>query len=336
MYDAIELLLLIYLIFKRKAGLYFWSILLATFGLIPYSIGRLLVYFHITKNITGSVIDTIGWIMMVSGQSVVLYSRLHLVLQNPRILRAVLWMIIIDGVVLHGITTVISFGSHLSDARGFHIGYKVIEKVQMTIFCIQEFSISGLYVWKTVDILKTTLWENARTILHRLFGINVLIILMDVALLALEYRNVTVYQQSFKVVIYSVKLKLEFAVLNQLVEVVQWNNGSQLPSAAEGPDSVNFSRSGSDSPAQPTEKNRASLWSGKPEFTHSESPYTQEPAYTLEPTFSPIRTPAGDVEGPSEAEIGAGKNRSTISLDSENGDSEQMYMRAMRQITNPH
>jgi Sec-independent protein secretion pathway component TatC len=39
--------------------------------------------------------------MMTSGFSLVLYSRLYLIASGSKILKAVFWMIIIDGIVFH-------------------------------------------------------------------------------------------------------------------------------------------------------------------------------------------------------------------------------------------
>jgi len=182
-------------------------------------------------NYVGFIIDSYGWVTMVTGKSVVLYSRLHLVLRNENILRAVKWMIIVDAILFHVTTTVVLFGSSLGDEQSpFNNAYKVIEKIQMTGFCIQEFIISGLYVWKTVRLLQIVSKEGTKRVMWQLFAINVMIIAMDIALLALEYRNLRVLEQAFKVVIYSIKLKLEFAILGKLVELVQ-QNGRSLSNA---------------------------------------------------------------------------------------------------------
>jgi hypothetical protein len=227
LYNALELLLLIFITFKQYKGLYFWSLLIASFGVIPYVIGWLIVYFSLTHNYVGFIIDSYGWITMVTGQSVVLYSRLHLVLKNENILRVVKWMIIFDAVVFHTMTTVVLFGSSIGDEQGpFNQSWKVIEKLQMTAFCVQEFIISGLYVWKTVQLLQIVNKKGTIRVMWQLFSINIIIIAMDIALLALEYRNLRTLEQAFKVVIYSIKLKLEFAILGKLVELVQQNERS--------------------------------------------------------------------------------------------------------------
>jgi hypothetical protein len=44
----------------------------------------------------------VGWSAMVTGQSLVLWSRLHLVCRSTWKLRAILCMIVVNGVCMHG------------------------------------------------------------------------------------------------------------------------------------------------------------------------------------------------------------------------------------------
>jgi hypothetical protein len=247
LYNALELILLIFTTFRRWYGLYFWSLLIASFGVIPYNVGFLVVFFQLTQQYAGFIIDSYGWITMVTGQSVVLYSRLHLVLRNPKVLRAVLWMIVVDAVAFHVSTTVVLFGSSYGGHQsGFNGAWTVIEKVQMTGFCIQEFVISGLYLYETVKVLKIVSGGHTRRTMLELFIINVIIISLDIALLVVEYLNLRVYEQAFKGVVYSIKLKLEFAILGKLVNIVR--NGDRVLSNAIGDtaDFVDETRSPSD------------------------------------------------------------------------------------------
>lgn len=55
--------------------------------------------------------------------------------------------------------------------------------------------------------------------MRELLAINVVIIFMDIALLVVEYQNRHVIEQCIKQVVYSVKLKLEFAILSKLVDI---------------------------------------------------------------------------------------------------------------------
>jgi hypothetical protein len=113
----------------------------------------------------------------------------------------------------------VNWGSKYGNqTKAFGLAYKYIEKVQMTGFCIQEFIISGLYIWKTLDVLQAGGKRGVHRVMWQLFSINVIIILLDIGLLAIEYRDLHVLEQTFKSFIYSVKLKLEFSILSKLVE----------------------------------------------------------------------------------------------------------------------
>ena len=106
LYNALELELLIFTTFHAYRGLYFWSLAFSSFGIVLYVLGFLIEFFRITHLAVGIAIDTLGWSLMVTGQSVVLYSRLWLVFGrgNQKLLKGVKWMIIVDGLVFH-ITT---------------------------------------------------------------------------------------------------------------------------------------------------------------------------------------------------------------------------------------
>jgi hypothetical protein len=41
-YNSIEILLLLFFVFKKYSELYFWSILIATLSLVPYATGKVL------------------------------------------------------------------------------------------------------------------------------------------------------------------------------------------------------------------------------------------------------------------------------------------------------
>lgn len=223
-YNVLELVVLILSTFRRWKGLYFWSLFLSgLLGVMPYSVGFLLKFFSHTNPILPVTILTVGWWTMVTGQAFVLYSRLHLVLRDERILHRVLYMILTNVLLLHVPTTIFTYGSNVLGQGAWVEGYNIMEKIQMTGFTMQEVIISALYVWETIRMLQLTSSRENRKIMHHLVGINVVIVIMDLVLLGLEYASIYAIQITLKGVIYSVKLKLEFAVLGKLVDVVHSN-----------------------------------------------------------------------------------------------------------------
>lgn len=224
LYNAIELFILLFLTFQHYRGLYFWTLLLSVvLGVIPHTVGYILEFFALSPLWLALTISTVGFYVMVPGQSVVLYSRLHLVTQNHRLLRFVLWLIIIDAVLLLIPTTVLTFSTAYVRTLPFIRGYNVMERTQLACFCAQEFVISGIYISETVKLLQLMPDKDRRRtrIMYELLAINFVIIMLDVALLAVEYAGYYSLQTTLKPMVYSIKLKLEFGVLGKLVSLVQ-------------------------------------------------------------------------------------------------------------------
>jgi len=232
-YNVAELVVLVPSTFRRWQGLYFWSLLASRcIGVVPYTIGFMMKFFTHADSVLSVTVLTIGWWTMVTGQSVVLYSRLHLVLRDEKTLRRVLWLIVANFFLLHVPTTILTFGANIvhSGEVAWVQGYNIMEKIQLTGFTIQESLISTLYVIETVRLLRigaeSTTRPDARCIMYQLIGINCAIVTMDLLLLGLEYANFYAVQITLKGFIYSLKLKLEFAVLGRLVDLIQ---GSRHP-----------------------------------------------------------------------------------------------------------
>jgi hypothetical protein len=258
MYNVVELQVLIFGTFTKFKGLYFWSLVISGWGIIPYAVGFLFKYFSI---LTGSArwfsvfLLSIGWYPMVTGQAVVLWSRLHLIVtgeKGDKILKYTKWMIIVNAICLHIPvsgnrrpytpfvsewwpftwlsppqtnqplqTTVLTPGSNTnSHPQAFVSGYNVMEKVQMCGFFLQEVILSSIYIMETIRILRTSVQRHTKRFMYQLMAINVLIIAMDLGLLGLECASLYILETITKPTFYSIKLKLEFAILGKLVQFV--------------------------------------------------------------------------------------------------------------------
>ena len=165
---------------------------------------------------------TVGWVVMIPSQSIVLWSRLHLITQNKTLLRFLLWLIIINSIVLIIPTCVFNWGALLRQEPPFLRGYTIIEKIQMCVFTAQEILISGVYLFEVrkVAINVGVREKRTRAIVKQLILMNVAIIALDVVTLATEFCEWFMIQVTLKGLVYSVKLKLEFAVLSQIISMV--------------------------------------------------------------------------------------------------------------------
>ncbi|KAH7468367.1 hypothetical protein H9L39_16593 [Fusarium oxysporum f. sp. albedinis] len=148
-YNCVEILISLLSRFKRHDGLYFWSMVVATLGIVLHSIVVLLRYYSLGPNFLLCVFTCVGW-------------------------------------------------------------YETI--------------ISGLYIWETSRGLKPIFAVKKvmdRKMIRYLIIVNVLVILLDISLIATQFMSHFTIAMTYKPVVYSIKLKIEFVVLNKLVMLVQ-------------------------------------------------------------------------------------------------------------------
>lgn len=229
-WNVLQILVSIFNTFQRRRGLYFWSMVIATLGILLHALSTFLRYFALAPNLPMCVLICIGWYAMVTGQSVVLYSRLHLVTNYDCYSRWVLGMIIFNFCALHIPTTVLFLGMNL-DIESFVGPFAIYERIQLAGFAAQETIISGLYIWETMTSLRPVLALKGRRgqrVVVNLIIVNALAVLLDAALLTTEYTNHFDVQTTFKPVAYSIKLMLEFTVLNSLLVVIRTNPSADV------------------------------------------------------------------------------------------------------------
>lgn len=238
LYNSIELLVLIYMTFTHYNSLYFWSMLCTTFfGIFCSALAYIFYYFEIiTSSTFPAVVFPITWMFLVTGHSLVLYSRLHFVCYDRRILRIILVLIVIDAILIHTSTTVVSivtYTRHGHDKEYVH-AYSILERIEIAWFTVQETIVSAVYIYYTFRLLSETQTSRRRAVFYQLIIINIIEILMNIALIILQYMDIYLIQTILKVTVYSIKLKLEFAVLRQIVKISHVTTiASQVPDFVE-------------------------------------------------------------------------------------------------------
>jgi hypothetical protein len=158
-------------------------------------------------------------------------------------------MIIVNAIILHTATSVLTFGSNSNSLtpttlNRFVHGYNIMEKIQMVGFFVQELILSLIYIKETIRLLRLSeavikgeaeaggvvdeslSSRGVRKTMYQLIVINAIIIAMDIVLLGVEFANLYLIETTLKGVVYSIKLKLEFAVLGKLVQLVRTHSGS--------------------------------------------------------------------------------------------------------------
>ncbi|KAH7302964.1 hypothetical protein B0I35DRAFT_403006 [Stachybotrys elegans] len=221
--NCAEIPIMVLYTFRRYTGLYFWSIIVADLGTVIYAIVNLLRLFALAPNTLMSVLLALSWWGMVTGQSVILYSRLHLVVYNKKKTRGVLIMIITNFFIIHIPLSVLWIGCNI-DPDVFLDAFNIYERLQLCAFFVQECIISGLYIWEaghTLEPIISARGGTGKNIVHELVVINIIVIILDITLLVTLLTGHFYIQTSYQPLVYSIKLKLELFILNKLKAFVE-------------------------------------------------------------------------------------------------------------------
>lgn len=222
-YNVVELSIIISQRIRPLNGLYFWSFLSATWGIFFYLLGVILKVYHLsTEGLVYATLLEIGWILMVTGGAVVLYSRLHYLVSNRKLVKIVLFMIIINASLGHLPIVAMVYGVVSSSSAAWTTALLNFEKVQVTMFFLQAIVISGIYVYYSVKRIReeaNRMEAFTRRILLGLIIFNCIYVCLETSILILEWSLPIKLSGVYKATTYSVKLKLEYKILNRLSEL---------------------------------------------------------------------------------------------------------------------
>lgn len=231
---TVELTVWIFYTFRRYSGLYFWSVLACTWGTTLHAIGFVLKFCVPECNwIFSTVLAEIGWVGMVTGFSVVLYSRLNLIVGTTlhrRALKLILAMIITDAFLFHVLTVVFQFAvSNKGTHKKFLPYMGPMERVQVMAFSVQEIIISGVYIYSTLAQRHISLHKSMRKTIALLVLIQIVVIMCDVIVIALDYCEYFTLKAVLHSFVYAFKLQLEFVILNDLKAMVEKKDFTYAP-----------------------------------------------------------------------------------------------------------
>ncbi|TPX49668.1 hypothetical protein CcCBS67573_g10146 [Chytriomyces confervae] len=217
MYNAVEVYVCAFSTFKKYNTLYCWSVLACATGLLLQSISWMFIYYKLYSNkylIMAIVASSVGWWAMVTGFSLTLYSRLTIVDVPRAYCDWIRNLIIFNFLFCHLPTTMFTFGARMIGTDVWVTGYSVIEKIQVTMFLIQEVILSSMYVIHVGQ----GYGKEMKTVKRHTLYVNILVLILDLVVVIVEYAGLFAIQVALKVAVYSIKIKLEFLILRQLTD----------------------------------------------------------------------------------------------------------------------
>ncbi|KAF1948884.1 hypothetical protein CC80DRAFT_554001 [Byssothecium circinans] len=196
-YIALELNIRLLFNFTR-ISLYFWSVLLCSWGITLNNLAITLYDFGVWTRYFAVVFIALTWALYVVSQSLILYSRLEMVVRNRSTVGWVLKMVVCTSVVFGagtvGFGCVARYPTFYDRLESLNL---IWDKVQLAAFFLQETLISLLYIYETHRCLRertllipSFICSRSQTsLLQQLIYVNVFIICLDCCMLALSYAG---------------------------------------------------------------------------------------------------------------------------------------------------
>lgn len=225
-YLFVDINLGIYRIFKRKQGLYYWCMILGTWGCVIDNIAVCIKNFRPNPEPLWPLYTLFilgGWTIYAPAQLLVLYSRLHLVNQNRSLQRWVLIMIVIVASLMIIPTWPLvwqaynPYNQHLSAL--YSPREAIADRCTQLGYTIAEAIVSGIYIGSLAKLLNLKSSVRQRRVMTDLIYVNIIAVCLDVLTVVLVFLNQTGISHPIQTFSYILKLKLEFMVLNQLMAV---------------------------------------------------------------------------------------------------------------------
>ena len=223
LYIILDVNVSIYRVFRKKRGLYYWSLIFATWGTAIVVVGNILKNFKPEWTVIWPLNTALingGWSIYAPAELLILYSRIHLVNQNDRLHRALLIMIIVGSTLIIIPNWVFIFPAYDIDpaiSSEWSPRMAIIDRVSQAGFTLFEIVLSGVYIHSLRDILRTKLNTRTRRVMRDLILVNVTVICMDLLVIILIFLNQANLAYPLQDLTYAFKYKIEFVVLNQLM-----------------------------------------------------------------------------------------------------------------------
>lgn len=213
-------------LFRKRQGLYFWSMLAGAVGCGIDNLGIIFKFLAPYKSrwLVYTLILCIGWSTYSLAQLLILYSRLHLVNQSKSIHRLVLAMSVSTFFVATIPTWIVVFQAWNPDQYISSLWSPrdaVVERYNQILHTLVELIISAIYVVSLVRVLYSPNKQSVRQrrVMMDLIYVSIIVAALDILSVVLVYLNQTGLSHPIQTFSYAFKIRLEFVVLNQLMSV---------------------------------------------------------------------------------------------------------------------
>jgi len=218
---AIEVFIMIGITFRRRTGLYFWSMIITNAAQLCVNISSMLKFWVL--------VDSCLWIPLTLDVAselcyslfgfLILYSRLHILSASQRTLRFVLGVIVAEVLIVEITQEVLYAGSTLLPLSNFASTYNIWWRLEVCVYTACDLSLSGIYIFHANSMWSSAENQRQYSVLKHILFLMAFLILIDISNIVLTFTINSPVLVGIQGFLFAFKLKVEIWTLNQLTEM---------------------------------------------------------------------------------------------------------------------
>jgi hypothetical protein len=184
-----EMLFLIWSTFRRRSGLYFWSLVIATIAEISVNIANILYYWVLRDSCPAivAVLSIPGSLFFVVFEYFVLYSRLRLVQASNKKMRVLLGVIFTEALLIELPLAALYLASIIRPSSELDYLYFTIWQVEAVVYTLVDVILSLTYILQVRSMWSKNSGSATKSILRDIVYMTIVVIGFDVLNAALVF-----------------------------------------------------------------------------------------------------------------------------------------------------
>jgi hypothetical protein len=185
---CVQMFVLIEMTFRRRSGLYYWSLMGATFTQSCITFSTVLQTWILVDRLPGIPLglSTFGYLFCPALGFLILYSRLHLLFASKRVLIFALTLTALEWTLAELPMALLQILSIIyPDSEKLAMAYKISWEIEEAMFAAVDFSLCVLYVLQIKRV-----WghseDGTKGVLRYVILMTVLFVLLDISWLVLQ------------------------------------------------------------------------------------------------------------------------------------------------------
>ncbi|KIW00947.1 uncharacterized protein PV09_07473 [Verruconis gallopava] len=220
---CVQMFVLIGITFQRRSGLYFWSLVGATFAQLLVCVSVLIQTWILGEQLNGIplALSTLGFLFFPLFGYLILYSRLHLLQCSQYILSVASAIIALEWLLAELPMAILGvINTEYPEARKLALAYKISWEFEEAVYPVVDLVLCSCY-FVQVKRLWGDSGKKTRSLLWKVVLVVTISLLLDLSWVVLQNTTDPNWSGALECFLMALKLHIEIYILNMLTNIAK-------------------------------------------------------------------------------------------------------------------